>query len=103
MYELSYPVKDGAVVDWSALDLLWTLIFDHELRVDLKDVDGVAIIEAPSTTSADPASIAKAKENYAELMFETYVVERLMLLSQSACALAANGRTTGLNISLGHG
>nr|XP_009774852.1 PREDICTED: actin-related protein 3 isoform X3 [Nicotiana sylvestris] len=84
-YNLTYPIKQGQVNNWDAMERFWQqCIFDY-LRCDPED-HYFLLTESPMTAP-------ESREYTGEIMFETFNVPGLYIAVQPVLALAA-GYTT---------
>ena len=69
--QLSYPIEHGQVIDWEAMENIWTYTFFNDLRVNPN--------EHPVLLTEPPLNKRKNKEKMAELMFETFQVSSIYI------------------------
>ncbi|XP_070021149.1 actin-related protein 3 isoform X1 [Nicotiana sylvestris] len=99
-YNLTYPIKQGQVNNWDAMERFWQqCIFDY-LRCDPED-HYFLLTESPMTAP-------ESREYTGEIMFETFNVPGLYIAVQPVLALAAGYTTskcemTGVIVDIGDG
>ncbi|MFX1255342.1 MAG: actin, cytoplasmic 2 [Promethearchaeota archaeon] len=91
--KLIYPIKNGVVADWDALEKIWHYTFHNELRVNPA--------KHPVLLTETPLNPARNREKMGEILFETFNVPGLYISNQAVLALYASGRTTGLVLDIG--
>ncbi|GJP40591.1 hypothetical protein CLOM_g254 [Closterium sp. NIES-68] len=91
---LEHPIEQGIVTSWDGMESIWQHTF-HELGVMVEERP-VLLTEAPLNSEAD-------REKMAQMMFETFYVPSMSVVTQAALSLYASGRTTGLVLDLGEG
>lgn len=84
-YNLSYPIKNGQVENWDAMERFWQQCIFNYLRCDPED-HYFLLTESPLTPP-------ESREYTGEIMFETFNVPGLYIAVQPVLALAA-GYTT---------
>lgn len=92
--KLTYPMKNGSVLDWEDMHQIWSHIYS-ELDV-AQDQHPVLLTEAPLNPKGN-------RSKSAELFFESFNVPSLYVQNQSILSLYASGRTTGVVIDSGEG
>jgi len=93
---IKYPIAHGKVEDWDDMTKVWHHTFYTALRVDPSDVQGVLLTEAPLQPKAN-------RERMAQIMFETFQIQRFYVAIQAVMSLYSAGRTTGLVVDSGDG
>lgn len=91
---IKYPVVNGVVHDWDAMEALWRHVFS-ELRVDPS--------ECPVLMTEPPLSPKTNRERTAQVLFETFAVPAMYVACTSVLDLYAVGRTTGIVLDIGDG
>lgn len=92
--DLRYPIEYGIVVDWNEFEELFNFMMYNAL--EFEDISNASVI------FTEPVFNPKDnKLKHAELAFERFGIERMMLISQAYCALISEGKTTGLVIDSG--
>ena len=84
-YNLSYPIRNGQVYNWDAMERFWQQCIFNYLRCDPED-HYFLLTESPLTAP-------ESREYTGEIMFETFNVPGLYIAVNSVLALAA-GYTT---------
>ncbi|XP_063722882.1 actin-like [Symsagittifera roscoffensis] len=92
---IKYPIEDGLVTNWDAMEKIWHHTFDNELRVAPEE-HPVLLTEAPLNPKAN-------SEKMTQIMFETFNSPAMYLAIQAALSLYSSGRTTGIVMDSGHG
>ncbi|XP_063393499.1 uncharacterized protein LOC134678743 [Cydia fagiglandana] len=85
---LSWPMQKGLIKDWDELEKLLHHTFYKELLVAPEDTKVMYALH--------PLTPGKDKEQMAELLFETFIVDAIYLAQTPALVTLASGRTTGL-------
>ncbi|XP_065870903.1 actin-related protein 3-like [Euphorbia lathyris] len=99
-YNLSYPIKQGQVDNWDAMERYWQQCIFNYLRCDPED-HYFLLTESPLTAP-------ESREYTGEIMFETFNVPGLYIAVNSVLALAAGYTTskcemTGVVVDVGDG
>ncbi|XP_042458329.1 actin-related protein 3-like isoform X1 [Zingiber officinale] len=99
-YSLSYPVRNGQVENWDAMERFWQQCIFNYLRCDPED-HYFLLTESPLTAPEN-------REYAGEIMFETFNVPGLYIAVQPVLALAAGYTTskcemTGVVVDVGDG
>ncbi|XP_058382004.1 LOW QUALITY PROTEIN: actin-like protein 9 [Diceros bicornis minor] len=92
---LVQPVRSGIVVDWSAAELIWRHLLEHDLCVATQD--------HPLLFSDPPFSPTTNREKLVEVAFESLRSPAMYVASQSVLSVYAHGRVSGLVVDTGHG
>ncbi|KAG6525468.1 hypothetical protein ZIOFF_015424 [Zingiber officinale] len=87
-YSLSYPVRNGQVENWDAMERFWQQCIFNYLRCDPED-HYFLLTESPLTAPEN-------REYAGEIMFETFNVPGLYIAVQPVLALAAGYTTSKL-------
>ncbi|KAJ8438564.1 hypothetical protein Cgig2_024653 [Carnegiea gigantea] len=99
-YNLQYPIKNGQVENWDAMERFWQQCIFNYLRCDPED-HYFLLTESPLTPP-------ESREYTGEIMFETFNVPGLYIAVQPVLALAAGYTTskcelTGVVVDVGDG
>ncbi|CAL9185939.1 unnamed protein product, partial [Musa hybrid cultivar] len=99
-YNLSYPIRNGQVENWDAMERFWQQCIFNYLRCDPED-HYFLLTESPLTAPEN-------REYTGEIMFETFNVPGLYIAVQPVLALAAGYTTskcemTGVVVDVGDG
>ncbi|KAG2708035.1 hypothetical protein I3843_05G157500 [Carya illinoinensis] len=99
-YNLSYPIRNGQVDNWDAMERFWQQCIFNYLRCDPED-HYFLLTESPLTAP-------ESREYTGEIMFETFNVPGLYIAVNSVLALAAGYTTskcemTGVVVDVGDG
>jgi actin-related protein len=89
-----FPIEHGIVTNWDAMEKLWSSIFSQ--LGALPEHHPVLITEAMLGPKAN-------REKLAEIMFEKYHSQSLLVAIQAVLTLIASGRTTGIVWESGDG
>lgn len=90
-----HPVRHGIIVDWEAMENLWSHLFYCGLRVPVED--------HPMLMSDSPSCPTTNREKMAEVFFESFGVPALHVANTGFLSLCACGRVTGLSVEAGAG
>ncbi|KAF9435388.1 hypothetical protein BGZ76_006395 [Entomortierella beljakovae] len=90
---LNYPIQQGLVTDWNAMQRIWHYTFYNQLRIDPSQ-HPVLLTDSPLNTKPD-------REKMTQIMFESFNVPFVNVTNQSSLALFSAGRTTGLVLDIG--
>lgn len=91
-YNLSYPIRNGQVDNWDAMERFWQQCIFNYLRCDPED-HYFLLTESPLTAP-------ESREYTGEIMFETFNVPGLYIAVQPVLALAAGYTTSKVGISV---
>ncbi|PPD94368.1 hypothetical protein GOBAR_DD08615 [Gossypium barbadense] len=99
-YNLTYPIRNGQVYNWDAMERYWQQCIFNYLRCDPED-HYFLLTESPLTAPEN-------REYTGEIMFETFNVPGLYIAVNSVLALAAGYTTskcemTGVVVDVGDG
>jgi actin-related protein len=92
---LIYPVRQGIIRDWEAIEDVWFHTLSTELRVP-PDPYPLMITEPSNNPKAN-------REKIVSTMFEEFKVPNLYLGCQTVLALYSSGKTTGVVLDSGEG
>ncbi|KAG8506616.1 Actin-like protein 8, partial [Galemys pyrenaicus] len=90
----SYPVQRGRVLNWEAVEKIWTVVM-KKYRREHEDAP-VIVTESPLREPAD-------RQKTLEIMFELLKVPSVLLADQLEMSLYASGLLTGVVVDSGHG
>jgi len=91
----NYPVKKGEIVDWDKYETLLHYLFYTELKVVPEEIS-ILITESPLNPKQNRAKMA-------EILFETFNVEKIHIANTSMLGLYSYGKTSGLVLDSGFG
>ena len=86
--KLNYPIEHGVVNNWDDMEKIWGHVFTNELRVAPEE-HNVMLTEAPMNPKEN-------REKMAQIMFETFNVQKLYIAIQAVLALYSEGKNTGM-------
>lgn len=89
-YNLSYPIRNGQVYNWDAMERFWQQCIFNYLRCDPED-HYFLLTESPLTAP-------ESREYTGEIMFETFNVPGLYIAVNSVLALAAGYTTSKVGV-----
>jgi actin-related protein len=89
-----HPIKNGHIIDFDAMECIWSTIFDEKLSIDPMSTS-VLITEPFSATN-------KTRDTIKEIMFEKYGFKQLQFCNQQIVSLYGSGRSTGILLDIGH-
>lgn len=89
----TYPIVDGIVSNWDAMETFWTHAFYDQLRV-LPEGKSVLVTDSPLNSTLN-------REKMAQIMFESFSVSAFYVAMQAVLSLYASGRTTGVVVDSG--
>lgn len=89
----TYPVVDGIITNWYAMETFWTHAFYGQLRVS---PEGKSVLVTDS-----PLNSTLSREKMAQIMFESFNVSAFYIAMQAVLSLYASGRTTGVAVDSG--
>lgn len=92
---LRYPLENGIVQDWDALERVIHHTFYNELRV--------APEEHPTLISEHPLNPIRNREKMCQVMFESFSVPAFYSAMAPILAVYASGRNTAMCIDIGDG
>ncbi|KII67611.1 Actin-like protein 6A [Thelohanellus kitauei] len=92
--EIVSPIKNGAVIDWTAFEALLNHVFSYELRI-LPDEHPVMLVELPLTQGTH-------RETISEIMFEKFCVSGFYSANPAVLATFSHCKSSGLVIDAGH-
>lgn len=95
MLEITYPVENGIVRNWTDMGHLWDHTFKERLKIDPKD-HKILLTEPPMNPKANRVGMLKN-------MFETYGFESAQVSVQAMLVLYAQGLLTGVVVDSGDG
>jgi actin beta/gamma 1 len=91
---LKYPIERGSITNWNDMEKLLHHTFYNELRIAPEEHPVLL-----ATGFHCKSSLEKAMQ----ILFETFNVPAVYLISPAVLALYASGRTTGVVLSMGDG
>ncbi len=91
----NYPIKKGEIVDWDKYETLLHYLFYTELKVVPEEIS-ILITESPLNPKQNRAKMA-------EILFETFNVEKIHIANTSMLGLYSYGKTSGLVLDSGFG
>jgi actin-related protein len=91
---IHYPIKSGIIIDWVDMERIWSHIFSEVLEIKPEDYY-VVHTESPINTP-------KNKEKMAEIMFETFNVKGLYIISKTIASIYSTAKIDGLVVDIGN-
>ncbi len=85
---LFFPITKGLVTNWDDMELIWHHVFYNELCVEPEAQHSVLLTEALMNPKAN-------RERMTQMMFESFNVKALYVISRPVLSLYPSGRTTG--------
>jgi len=82
--QMSYPMKNGIVQNWTDMRHLWDYTFNEKLKIDPRD-SKIMLTEPPMNPKAN-------REQMVECMFEEYGFQGVYVAIQAVLTLYAQGR-----------
>lgn len=95
LLNLNSPIHNGIITNWDQMEKFWHFCFFNELKINPEE-NAIHMSECPINPK-------KNKEKMTEIMFECFKVPKFYVSKQSALALIASGRTTGVVLDSGYG
>jgi len=95
--EITYPLKEGKILNWEDMEALWDYCFDNKLKLP-EDKKGHQILLTEAALNP-----VKNREKMGEIMFERYDFGGVMFEYQALLTLMAEGNTTGAVLDSGDG
>lgn len=91
----TYPVSNGIITDWDAMEKVWDYAFEERL--------GVEPSECRILLTDPPLNPVANREHMLEAMFETYGFQGAFVQIQAVLTLYSQGLLTGLVVDSGDG
>ena len=91
--DIQYPIKNGDIINWDHMEMIWEHIFENELHVSPPD--------HPVLLTISPLCPKLNREKMIEIMFDTFNVPSCYLGNTGVLSLLASGRTTGIAVDSG--
>lgn len=95
--KLFRPLERGKIVDWDAMENMWRYTFENELKSELEHSKLPVLISAPAK------GFKKGRKKMLKILFESFDLPGVALISQNLLSLFSTGRATGLSIEIGEG
>eukprot|EP00096_Caligus_rogercresseyi_P016853 TRINITY_DN990_c1_g1_i1.p1 TRINITY_DN990_c1_g1~~TRINITY_DN990_c1_g1_i1.p1 ORF type:complete len:396 (+),score=123.66 TRINITY_DN990_c1_g1_i1:139-1326(+) len=96
MLEVSYPMENGMVRDWTDMKLLWDYTFGPE-KLNIDPTESKILLTEP------PMNPKRNREKMVEVMFEEYGFNGLFVAIQAILTLYSQGLLTGIVVDCGDG
>eukprot|EP01083_Nonionella_stella_P010830 30770_1 len=90
---MKYPIERGIVINWDDTEKIWHNTFYNELRC-CPEEHPVLLTEMWDNPKAN-------REKMTQIMFETYNVPALYIVTTNVLSLYASGRETGVSVDFG--
>lgn len=94
--EIKYPLKEGKILNWEDMELLWTYCFENKLKITDFPSKKILLTEPAKNPT-------KNREKMGEIMFEKYNFGGVAFEYQALLTLMAEGNTTGAVLDSGDG
>jgi len=91
---LKWPIEEGVVKDWDAMEKLWTHAFAELMVTPAEEYGGVLLSDAPTNPK-------DGRERMTHIMFERFQLPNFYLAVQPLLAMYAAGKTTGVVVDAG--
>lgn len=91
-----WPIEDGIVNDWDAMEKIWDHLMDRELAITADDISGVLIAEPPLNP-------LKTRARIMQIWMEKYDAPNYFVALSGQLALMGSDKQTGLCIDSGDG
>lgn len=95
LLRLNYPITNGIVQNWDEMELIWSHLFDKNLKINSED--------HPFLLTEAPLNPSQHRDKMAQIFFETFNIPLLYISIQAVLLLYASGRTTGVVLDSGDG
>eukprot|EP00756_Hemistasia_phaeocysticola_P054958 Hpha_TRINITY_DN30877_c0_g1::TRINITY_DN30877_c0_g1_i1::g.155729::m.155729/K10355/ACTF; actin, other eukaryote len=92
---MRYPIEDGIVTNWDDMEKIWRHTYYSELREAPED-HHILMTEVPMNPRAN-------RETMAQILFEKFETQGLIIAPQEVMSLLATGKTTGVVVQSGQG
>ncbi|KAF9163022.1 Arp2/3 complex subunit, actin nucleation center [Actinomortierella ambigua] len=93
--QMSYPMQNGIVKNWTDMKHLWDYTFNDKLKIDPRDTK-IMLTEPPMNPKAN-------REKMVETMLEEYGFQGVYVAIQAVLTLYAQGLLTGVVVDSGDG
>ena len=91
----NHPIQKGEIVDWDKFETMMHYLFYSELQVVPEEIS-ILITESPLNPKENRAKLA-------QVLFETFNVERIHIANSSMLGLYSYGKTSGIVLDSGYG
>ena len=95
--EIKYPLKEGRILNWEDMELLWNYCFETKLGLGADKSSKKILLTEP------PFNPAKNREKMGEIMLEKYGFGGVAFEFQALLTLMAEGLQTGTVLDSGDG
>ncbi|XP_046580578.1 actin-1-like [Haliotis rubra] len=92
---MKYPIHNGIVTNWDAMEDIWHHVYYNDLRVDTT--------EQPVLMTEAPLNPKRNREKMMEIQFEKFEVPGFYVSIQAVLSLYASGRGGGILLDCGDG
>ena len=93
--QLEYPMMKGIINQMDSMELIWSHIFENELKVESVSDYNVLMTEVPLNPSNHRAKLIRS-------LFETFNVNGLYIDMSAILSLYSYGKRTGIVLDSGH-
>lgn len=94
MLDLAYPMEEGVIKDWDAIEKVWHHLFHQELDVHPN--------EHPMVFCEPHIHPKLSRERITQILFEKFTLPGLYFQSHGVLALYSTGKTSGCVFDSGH-
>ncbi|XBW34542.1 hypothetical protein QEN19_000100 [Hanseniaspora menglaensis] len=94
--QISYPMENGIIKNWSDMELLWDYAFFEKMQLPTTQGEKILLTEPPMNP-------LKNRETMCEVMFEKYEFGGVYVAIQAVLALYAQGLSSGVVVDSGDG
>jgi len=95
--EIKYPLKEGKIMNWEDMELLWEYCFTNKLGLPADKSGKKILLTEPALNPQ------KNREKMGEVMFEKFNFGGVAFEYQALLTLMAEGNTTGAVLDSGDG
>jgi len=95
--EIKYPLKEGKIINWDDMELLWNYCFTNKLGLPEDKTDKKILLTEPALNPT------KNREKMGEIMIEKFGFGGVAFEYQALLTLMAEGATTGAVLDSGDG
>mmetsp|Transcript_71860 Transcript_71860/g.126600 ORF Transcript_71860/g.126600 Transcript_71860/m.126600 type:complete len:395 (-) Transcript_71860:275-1459(-) len=93
--DLTYPIQNGLIQDWDAMERIWEHLYLDCLKVQSDDPNTPVLLTEPALNPKEN------REKMCQIFFEKFKVPALYVSVAPVLSVYASGRTTGIVIEAG--